>query len=283
MHSRSDPALPLAIETQALTKSYGTTLVLRGVALAVPAGCVYGFLGPNGAGKSTTMRALLGLIKPDCGSIRLLGIDLLRDRRAALRHVGSLVERPSLYDHLSGAANLDLTRVMLGLPGSEVGRVLEIVGLEQAGRKKVAEYSLGMKQRLAIGRAIMGTPRLLLLDEPTNGLDPDGIIAMRQLIRDLPERIGGTVFVSSHLLAEIEQTAMIAGLMQNGELVLQERVETLLGGHGILRIELDDAARGLSVLTESGFSVESSEDNVMRLRMRATAPTTRSWSRSTGG
>ncbi|MBX9859976.1 MAG: ATP-binding cassette domain-containing protein [Sphingomonas sp.] len=243
----------LAIETLGLVKRFGPTTVLHGVDLAVPEGCVYGFLGPNGAGKSTTMRALLGLIRADAGTIRLLGHDLRRDRRAALRHVGALIEQPALYDHLSGTDNLRLTRIMLGLPSGEEGRVLEVVGLTQAGRKLVGSYSLGMKQRLAIARAIMGTPRLLLLDEPTNGLDPDGIIAMRDLIRDLPNRIGGTVFVSSHLLVEIEQTASVAGLMQGGRLVLQDKVSALLGAQSILRVTVDDPVRGAEVLAAMGL------------------------------
>lgn len=243
----------LAIETLGLVKRFGRTTVLDGVDLAVPEGCVYGFLGPNGAGKSTTMRALLGLIRADAGTIRLLGHDLRRDRRAALRNVGSLIEQPALYDHLSGTDNLRLTRILLGLPPGEEGRVLEVVGLAQAGRKLVGSYSLGMKQRLAIARAIMGTPRLLLLDEPTNGLDPDGIIAMRDLIRDLPNRIGGTVFVSSHLLVEIEQTASVAGLMQGGRLVLQDKVSALLGAQSILRVTLDDPVRGAAVLAAAGL------------------------------
>lgn len=246
--------MSLAIETQGLEKSFGRTKVLHGVDLRVPERCVYGFLGPNGAGKSTTMRALLGLIRADAGSIRLLGHDLRRHRRAALAQVGALVERPALYDHLSGADNLRLTRILLGLPLGEEARVLEVVGLADAGRKRVGSYSLGMKQRLAIARAIMGAPRLLLLDEPTNGLDPDGIIAMRRLIRELPDRIGGTVFVSSHLLAEIEQTASVAGLMQAGRLVLQDKVAALLGAQSLLRVTLDDPARGAAVVTAMGLT-----------------------------
>jgi ABC-2 type transport system ATP-binding protein len=252
-----------SIETTALIKRFGAVTALDGVDLSVPSGCVYGFLGPNGAGKSTTMRALLGLIRPDSGEIKLLGHDLQRDRRRALSQVGSLVERPALYDHLSGTANLDLTRVLLGLPQREIGRVLEIVNLEQAGRKKVGDYSLGMKQRLAIARAILGSPRLLLLDEPTNGLDPDGIFAMRQLIRDLPDRIGGTVFVSSHLLVEIEQTATIAGLMHKGKLVLQQEVATLLADQGTVRIETGDVVRATTILGDMGIAVITAEEQAL--------------------
>jgi ABC-type uncharacterized transport system ATPase subunit len=166
----------LAIKTRHLTKRFAGHVAVDAVELRVPTGCVYGFLGPNGAGKTTTMRLLLGLMAPDAGSVTLVGHDLATARRAALTQVGAFVESPSLYDHLSGWTNLDLTRRLRGLPFSEIDRVLEVVDLRNAGDKKVGSYSLGMKQRLAIARAIMGTPKLLLLDEPTNGLDPDGTL-----------------------------------------------------------------------------------------------------------
>nr|WP_206543602.1 ATP-binding cassette domain-containing protein [Sphingomonas sanguinis] len=195
----------MAIETEHLTKRYAGRSVVDDVALRVPMGCVYGFLGPNGAGKTTTMRLLLGLLRADAGTIRLVGHDLVRRRRDALAQVGAFVESASLYDHLTGRANLDITRRLLGLPAGEIDRVLEIVEMRDAAPARTGTYSLGMKQRLALARAMLGSPRLLLLDEPTNGLDPDGIVAMRLLIRALPARIGGTVFVSSHLLTEVEQ------------------------------------------------------------------------------
>lgn len=244
-----------AIETHALTKRFGQKCVVDGLALRVPRRCVYGFLGPNGAGKTTTMRLLLGLIRADAGNVRLLGHDLARARNVALRQVGAFVESPSLYDHLSGRANLDITRRLLGLQGHAVDQVLDIVDLRHAADARVATYSLGMKQRLALARALLGSPPLLLLDEPTNGLDPDGIIAMRDLIRALPERTGGTVFVSSHLLAEVEQIATVVGLMRGGRLVLQGEVAALLGGHRTIRIDLDDARRGVDLLRAAGLTV----------------------------
>ena len=257
----------LAIETTGLTKRYRDHYAVKDLNLEVPARCVYGFLGPNGAGKTTAMRLLLGLIRPDGGSVSLLGHDLKRDRLAAVRHVGAFVESPALYDHLSGRTNLDLTRRLLGLAVTEVDRVLELVDLCGAADKRAGTYSLGMKQRLALARALLGSPRLLLLDEPTNGLDPDGIIAMRNLIRALPDRIDGTVFMASHLLSEVEQTASIAGVMRNGNLVLQGGVRALLGDASVVRIELDDPTRGANLVAATGAEIIEKTDTLLRLRV----------------
>jgi len=264
----------LAIETEHLTKRYATRTVVDDVALRVPAGCVYGFLGPNGAGKTTTMRLLLGLLRADAGTIRLVGHDLTVARRDALAQVGAFVESAALYDHLTGCANLDLTRRLLGLPASEVERVLELVDMRHAGAAKVGTYSLGMKQRLALARAMLGSPRLLLLDEPTNGLDPDGIIDMRNLIRTLPERIGGTVFVSSHLLGEVEHFADHAGIMLSGRLVVQDEVRVLLGGSTTVVMTLDEAEAGAALLVARGMEAVSIGDQTIHLRCRDGAATT---------
>ncbi len=267
MHAISYASAPFAIMTAGLTRRFGTRTAVRDLTLRVPVGCVYGFLGPNGAGKTTTMRLLVGLLRPDAGSVRLLSHDLHTDRLAALAQVGAFIETPALYDHLSGRTNLDLTRSLLSLPRSEVDRVLELVDMRDAADRRVGGYSLGMKQRLALARSLLGSPRLLLLDEPTNGLDPDGIIAMRALIRALPERIGGTVLMSSHLLNEVEQTATVAGLMNAGRLVLQGDVRSLTGGAGIVRIELDDAARGAAVLVTDGAKIVETGESVLRVQL----------------
>lgn len=259
----------LAIETSGLSKRLGGRRVVDDVALRVPDRCVYGFLGPNGAGKTTVMRLLLGLLRPDAGTVRLLGHDLAGARRTALAQVGAFVESPGLYDHLSGRANLDLTRRLLGLDAREVDRVLEIVDLRGAADGRAGTYSLGMKQRLALARALLGSPRLLLLDEPTNGLDPDGIVAMRALIRSLPERIGGTVFMSSHLLSEVEQIATVAGVMRAGRLVLEDRVDALIGDGRHIRIELDDADRGAAVLRSAGWTVSTTDSGAVRIACAA--------------
>ena len=256
-----------AIETEDLAKRFGAHRAVDGVALAVPAGQVYGFLGPNGAGKTTTLRLLLGLLRPERGRIRLLGRDLARERLAIMREVGALIETPALYDHLSGRANLDLTRRVLGLPKTEIDRVLETAELGPAANRRVGGYSLGMRQRLALARALLGRPKLLLLDEPTNGLDPDGIHAMRRLIRELPDRAGATVFMSSHLLSEVEQTASVVGLMHAGKLVLQERLEAICGPDlSTLVFELDDPPRGAEVLARSGADVVRTEGARVHVR-----------------
>ncbi|MBX9883047.1 MAG: ATP-binding cassette domain-containing protein [Sphingomonas sp.] len=254
-----------AIETDSLTKRFGARIGVFDLALRVPTGSIYGFLGPNGAGKTTTMRLLLGLLRPDAGDVRLLGRSLARERRGALSGVGAFVESPSLYDHLSGETNLDMTRRLLGLPKREVARVLEIVGLRAAASRRVGGYSLGMKQRLALARALLGTPQLLLLDEPTNGLDPDGIIAMRDLVQSLPDRVGATVFVSSHLLAEVERVATVVGLMRGGRLVLQAEIGALQAGGRRVRIELDDAARGVAVLQGLGMEAVAAGAGALHL------------------
>jgi len=263
-----------AIEVEGLTKRFGRRTAVNGLSMSVPSGCVYGFLGPNGAGKSTTMRLLLGLLRPQSGTVRLLGHDLRRARIAAMRRVGALIENPSLYDQLSGRANLDITRSLLGLPRGEVDRVLELVDLRAAAERRVGGFSLGMKQRLALARALLGSPELLLLDEPTNGLDPDGIVAMRDLILDLPSRAGATVFMSSHLLSEVEQTATVAGLMSAGRLLLQDSVARLTSGRSLV-FELNDPRGAAALLTGAG-AMDAKPDGPSHLRVRLPAePDTR--------
>ena len=259
-----------AIETTALVKRFGRREAVSGVDLQVPSGLVYGFLGPNGAGKTTTLRLLLGLLRPDAGSIRLLGRDVSRERLRAVRSVGALIETPALYDHLSGRANLDLTRRLLDLPRSEVDRALEVADLGDAVARRVGGYSLGMRQRLGLARALLGRPKLLLLDEPTNGLDPDGIQAMRRLIRNLPERTGATVFMSSHLLSEVEQTATVVGLLHRGRLVLQDRLDALCAPElSTLVFEMDDAVRGAEALGRADALVVRIEGACVHVRPRS--------------
>ena len=168
------------IETDALCKRYGSHLVVDHLALTVPEGCVYGFLGPNGAGKSTTMKMLLGLVHPTGGTVRLLGREMTdANRLALLRQTGSLIESPSGYLHLTARENLEIVADLKGVPHNDIARVLDIVQLTNDQHRKVGQYSLGMKQRLGIAMALLGSPKLLVLDEPTNGLDPAGIQEMR--------------------------------------------------------------------------------------------------------
>jgi ABC-2 type transport system ATP-binding protein len=217
----------LAIETRGLTRDFGQLRAVDDVSLQVPEGTVYGFLGPNGAGKTTTIRMLLGLIKPTAGSVRLNGVELTDRSSAALSGVGAIVETPGLYPNLSGRENLELSALTHGGDRGEIQALAQLVDLSHAMDRRVGRYSLGMRQRLAIARALMGRPRLLILDEPTNGLDPAGMAQLRELIVDLPRRFETTVFISSHLLGEIEQTASACGLLHRGQLVFQGSLGSL--------------------------------------------------------
>ena len=216
------------IETSDLCKQYGNTLRVAHLDLNVPEGSIYGFLGPNGAGKSTTLKMILGLVRPTAGSIQVLGKKMDGGNRlAVLRQVGSLIESPSYYGHLTGEENLRIVQTLRGAPERNIREVLQIVRLDGQRGKKVAHYSLGMKQRLGLAAALLGYPKLLILDEPTNGLDPAGIQEMRELICELPERFGMTVVVSSHLLSEIDQMADHVAIIREGELVFQDTLEAL--------------------------------------------------------
>jgi ABC-2 type transport system ATP-binding protein len=246
-----------AIETRGLVKRYGRQTAVDGVELRVPIGSVYGFLGQNGAGKTTTIRLLLGLLHPDAGEARLFGLDVARRRREAVARVGSLVETPALYDRLTGRENLAMTARLIRAGRGEVDRVLEIADLTAAADRLVAGYSLGMRQRLAVARALLGRPRLLILDEPGNGLDPDGIREMRELIRVLPARDGVTVFVSSHLLAEVEQIATHVGLMHRGRLLTQSTLEALKRSRSRrLDLRVGDVAAARRLLASQGLEAE---------------------------
>ena len=237
------------IETHDLCKQYGNALRVAHLDLDVPEGSVYGFLGPNGAGKSTTLKMILGLVRPTAGSIRVLGKSMdSANRLSVLRQVGSLIESPSYYGHLTGEENLRVVQTLRGVPEKNVREVLQIVRLDGQRGKKVAHYSLGMKQRLGLAAALLGYPKLLILDEPTNGLDPAGIQEMRQLICDLPGRFGMTVVVSSHLLSEIDQMADHVAIIREGELVFQDTLEALHGRsrhHLALRTTNNAVARSL--------------------------------------
>jgi ABC-2 type transport system ATP-binding protein len=250
----------LALATRGLRKSYGSRLALDGLDLSVPSGVVYGFLGPNGAGKTTTMRLLTGLLHPDAGSIELLGRPFTRGDRKRLFEVGALVESPSFYPYLSGRANLQaLAADGASVPKGRIDELLELVGLHERARDKVSGYSLGMKQRLGIAGALLSDPKLLLLDEPANGLDPAGIVAMRETLRHLAAS-GKTVFVSSHLLAEVQVLADVVGIIARGRLVREGPLEALLTDQGVVRVRItrDQAAAARAALASLG-AVEAGE------------------------
>jgi ABC-2 type transport system ATP-binding protein len=183
--------------------------------------------------------------------------------RDPMPRVGALIETPSLYTHLTGRENLDITRRLLALPGSEIERVLEIVELSSAGRQRVGGYSLGMRQRLAIARALLGRPRLLILDEPTNGLDPEGIVDMRNLIRRLPDADGATLIVSSHHLSEIEKVATHVGLIHRGRLLVEDSLARLLGHGTAVELATDDLASTETLLINAGFSAVTGDGRIL--------------------
>uniref|UniRef100_UPI0040280A9D ATP-binding cassette domain-containing protein n=1 Tax=Gemmiger formicilis TaxID=745368 RepID=UPI0040280A9D len=247
------------IETKALCKQYGPHTAVDHVELHVPQGCVYGFIGPNGAGKSTTMKMLLGLIHPTAGRVRLLGQELTeKSRLPLLRQTGSLIESPAGYLHLTAQENLEIVADLKGVPHKDIGRVLDIVHLTQDRNRRVGQYSLGMKQRLGIAMALLGSPKLLILDEPTNGLDPAGIQEMRALIRNMPAATGATVLISSHLLGEMEQMVEQVGIIDHGH-ILFEGPLTELQRHsrGNVTLRLLDPAKAAPILRANGLTVHS--------------------------
>jgi ABC-2 type transport system ATP-binding protein len=231
----------VALATSGLTKRYGRTVALDGLDLRVPAGVVYGFLGPNGAGKTTTMRILTGLVRPDTGRVELLGQPFGRRDRRRLHEVGALIEGPSFYPFLSGRENLRAVAASgARVPAARIDELLALVNLGERAGDRVSGYSLGMKQRLGIAAALLSSPRLLLLDEPANGLDPAGIAGMRDTLRTLAAS-GTTVFVSSHILSEVQQLADVVGIVARGRLVREGPVETLLRAAGSVRVRVAEA------------------------------------------
>ena len=243
------------IETKALCKQYGPHTAVDHVELHVPQGCVYGFIGPNGAGKSTTMKMLLGLIHPTAGRVRLLGQELTeKSRLPLLRQTGSLIESPAGYLHLTAQENLEIVADLKGVPHKDIGRVLDIVHLTQDRHRRVGQYSLGMKQRLGIAMALLGSPKLLILDEPTNGLDPAGIQEMRSLISSMPETTGATVLISSHLLGEIEQMVTQVGILNHGKMLFEGSLQQLQKhSRGGILLRVLDVPKSIAVLNRQGI------------------------------
>jgi ABC-2 type transport system ATP-binding protein len=218
----------LVIETRNLGFGYNRKeQVLKNVSLKVEKGSIYGFLGPNGAGKTTTIRLLLGLMNSPADRVKLFGKNLNENRNEILSKTGSLIEHPSLYEHISGYDNLEITRLVRKISVKKIAHVLELMNLSGVAGKKVSEYSMGMKQRLGIALALLGDPELLILDEPVNGLDPNGIVEIRELLRNLNKEMGVTIFLSSHLLSEIEKIVSHIGIINQGEILFQGRLNDL--------------------------------------------------------
>ncbi len=243
----------LAVATRGLVKSYGKHKALVGLDMSVPRGKVYGFLGPNGSGKTTALRLLTGLLRPNAGTIALFGTPYTWHDRKRLFRVGSLIETPSFYPYLSGTDNL----VVLAASGpptdpSRIGQVLEYVGMGGRSKDAVQTYSLGMKQRLGIAAAMLSDPDLLLLDEPANGLDPGGIVAMRETLRYFTQDLGKTVIISSHLLHEVELLADVVGIIDRGRLLREGDLQQLLADAGRVkvRVAVADMARAGGILRD---------------------------------
>jgi ABC-2 type transport system ATP-binding protein len=257
--------MQLPIQVEEVWKNYGATEAVRELNLSVPLQSVYGFLGPNGAGKSTTIRMILGLQRPDRGSIALFGRPLARERIALLGRIGSLVESPSLYMHLTGRENLEVHRRLLGLPKGMIDEALKTADLLPVGDRLVRKYSSGMKQRLGLAQALLSKPELLVLDEPTNGLDAAGIHEIRSLIRELPKRLGVTVFLSSHLLAEVEQVATHFAIISQGRLVFEGTLNDLQRrSPRFILLEVDKPGHVHTLLTRAGC-VASCNGNRIRV------------------
>ncbi|MFB6466298.1 ABC transporter ATP-binding protein [Cytobacillus sp. Hz8] len=247
----------IIVQTNGLTKNFGLRTVVENVDLQIRKGDIYGFLGPNGAGKTTTIKMLLGLSKATKGSIQIFGQDLKREKLSILKKVGSLVEYPSYYGHLNAYENLEVLRKLLDVPKSRIDEVLSIVRLKHEAKRPVKGFSLGMKQRLGIAMALLGNPELLILDEPTNGLDPAGIIEIRELIKRMPKENGITILVSSHLLSEIDQMANEVGIISNGKMIFQDSIETLRkSSSNQIRLNVSHESGALSLLIANGYKGE---------------------------
>ncbi len=244
----------LVVETKNLNFSYSKNKKdIEDLGLKVPMGSIYGFLGPNGSGKSTTIRLILGLLKKNSGTVALFGeIFNGQSRLKVLNKVGGLIENPSLYEHLNAIDNLKISaNYRQNISSSRIFEVLDIVNLTNAKNKRVKEYSLGMKQRLGLAISLLSNPELIILDEPTNGLDPKGIIEMRTLIKDLNKKFGTTIFISSHLLSEIEKICTRVGIIRDGKMLYQDTVASLKESKGTnikFEIEVDKPIEGMSVL-----------------------------------
>ena len=238
----------VVLRTRNLSKSYGKRLAVDNLNLEVNRGEIFGFLGPNGAGKTTTIRMALGLIAPTAGSVEILGHDIATHRARILPRVGALVETPALYLYMSGHNNLRAVGSVLGgVPEERIDAVLELVGLRARQKDRVRTYSLGMKQRLGVAMALLQDPDLLILDEPANGLDPAGIVEIRDLMHRLAAE-GKTVFISSHLLGEVQQICTRVAIIHLGKLVTESSVEELISGRGEYTVKLERANEALALI-----------------------------------
>lgn len=241
-------------------------LALDNITLRVREGSIYGFLGPNGAGKTTTLRLLLGLLKKQKGEIRVLGKSFDEHRLEILQNIGSLIESPSIYSHLTAIENLIIWQKIYQCSKNRIPEVLRLVGLANTGRKKAGQFSLGMKQRLGIAAALLHNPTLLILDEPTNGLDPGGIIEMRELLRNLNKNEGITIIISSHLLPEIEKLVTNIGIINKGKMLFEGSLNELMRRQqeaSYLAFETNNNTTALQIIQNHHFSGEIRQEKIL--------------------
>ncbi|HEX6096313.1 MAG TPA: ABC transporter ATP-binding protein [Thermoanaerobaculia bacterium] len=252
-----------ALSASHLTKIIGDRTIVDDVSFDLNPGEVFGFLGPNGAGKTTTIRMLVGLIKPTHGSVTVCGFDLRKNFEKAMRCIGCIVENPDLYRFMTGRENLEHFARMLGVPSAEIGRVASLVNLAHRLDQRVGTYSLGMRQRLGIAQAMLGDPRVLILDEPANGLDPAGIREIRELLRTLAAERGLAVFVSSHLLAEIELTADRVAIIHKGRILKTGPVRDLISNQRAMELRVDDPSRAETIVRGRGLDVSVTDHTLL--------------------
>lgn len=254
----------MVIRTEDISFNFGNQQILTALSLQVPEGSIYGFLGPNGAGKTTTIKLLLNLLKTSRGSIHIFEKDIKKHRISILSQIGSLIEQPAIYAHLSGRENLRNRGLLLNVSRNRVEDMLTLVQLQDAASKKTGNYSLGMKQRLGIALALLTDPRLLILDEPTNGLDPNGIIEVRELLIRLVREHGKTVFVSSHLLAEVERMATHVGIINFGNLLFQGSIKDMEAiSQPSIHIETNNNTEAANYLNNAGINVNGITDTAI--------------------
>ena len=255
----------VVLSVRHLTKHYGARIAVNDLTLEVRRGEIYGFLGPNGAGKTTTIRMCLGLITPTAGRVEILGRDVAHTGKEVLPHVGALIEQPALYPYMSGQNNLRAVGDALGgVTEARIGVVLDLVGLAGRERDRVKTYSLGMKQRLGVAMALLHDPDLLILDEPTNGLDPAGVVEMRDLLRRLAAE-GKTVFLSSHLLSEVRQICTRVAIINRGRLVVESSVEELTRGHGEYVVSVNQPEAALAALRRQPWGARARMDEARHI------------------
>ena len=258
--------MPSLIKTEGLTFSFSKGVkTLDNVNLDVSQGSIYGFLGPNGAGKTTTLRLLLGLLRNQHGKIGIFNKEFVSHRLEILKNIGSLIEQPSLYGHLTAKENLEIYRRIYKCDKNRIQEVLKIVGLENTGKKKAKQFSLGMKQRLSVAITLLHQPGLLILDEPTNGLDPNGIIEMRELLKKLNKEHGTTVLVSSHILNEVERMATHVGIIHKGKMLFQgtlPELQQMKTKQSFLEIETNNNPGALEILQQQ-FAAQQQYDKIL--------------------